>query len=143
MWMQVFPSSADSKLSFDSSHLDKMISGIHCFNRQEYWECHEELEHCWLEDRQDPARYIYWAVIQVAAAMVHYGNKNLVGCVGLMKKAREKFQKARELHVVTPLVLEQLDWVEFERLVLSMPENPETIDCYEPLWQYRFKKFME
>jgi uncharacterized protein len=143
MWMQDSQSSADSSLSFDSTHLEKMIPGIHCFNRQEYWDCHEELEHCWLEDRQDPARYVYWAVIQVAAAMVHYGNNNLIGCVGLMKKAREKFQKARELHVVTPLVLEKLDWVELEQLALSMPENPETIDSFEPLWLFRFKKFME
>lgn len=143
MWTLGFPSSADSRLSFDATHLEKMIPGIHCFNKQEYWECHEELEHCWLEDRQDPARYIYWAVIQVAAAMVHYGNNNLIGCVGLMKKAREKFHKARELHVVTPLVLEKLEWNEFEKLALSMPENPETLDCYEPIWNFRFKLFLE
>lgn len=143
MWMPVFLFLADFKLSFDSTHLEKMIPGIHCFNRQEYWDCHEELEHCWLEDRQDPARYIYWAVIQVAAAMVHYGNNNLIGCVGLMKKAREKFQKSRELHVVTPLVLDQLEWDNFEKLILSMPENPETIDCFEPVWHFRFKYYLE
>ena len=46
---------------------------------KKYWECHEELEHHWLEDAGDNARLIYWAVIQVAAAMYHFRDDNLKG----------------------------------------------------------------
>lgn len=130
-------------MSFDATHLEKALPGVKCFNDQHYWECHEELEHAWLEDRQDPARYIYWAIIQVAASMVHYREGRLVGTVGMMNKAREKFKKARELHVVTDIVEKQLDWSELEALVMSMPEKPETIDCFEPIWNFRFKKYLE
>ena len=71
------------------------------FNEQKYWECHEELEHHWLEDSGDNARLIYWAVIQVAAAMYHYRDKNLIGVQGLLKKARDKLVRAEKNKVET------------------------------------------
>ncbi len=86
---------------FDADHLQKMAESIRLFNQQKYWECHEALEDLWMEDRQDPVRNVYWAVIQVAAACIHYRDSNLVGCQGMIAKAKEKFRRCRELNVVS------------------------------------------
>lgn len=118
------------------------MSGIKCFNSQHYWECHEELEHVWLEDRQDPHRYVYWAVIQVAAAMVHYREGKLIGAQGMMNKAREKFRKCRELHILSPLLEDKLQWSELEALVNAVPEKAEDLTSFEPIWNFRFTHFL-
>ena len=125
-------------MAFDATHLEKMASGLECFNRQQYWECHEELEHIWLEERQDPHRYIYWAVIQVAAAMIHYRDDKLVGASGMINKAREKFKKCRELHVTSTFLDEKLQWNKLEAMVLAVPEKPLDLAPFEPLWHFRF-----
>ena len=69
---------------FSPEHFEKMKKGIELFNQQMYWECHEELEHHWLEDAGDNARLIYWSVIQVAAAMYHFRDENMEGVHGLL-----------------------------------------------------------
>ncbi|MFP5457112.1 MAG: DUF309 domain-containing protein [Bacteriovoracia bacterium] len=129
-------------MAFDAEHLEKMMSGIKCFNSQHYWECHEELEHVWLEDRQDPHRYVYWALIQVAAAMVHYREGKLIGAQGMINKAREKFRKCRELHILSPLLEDRLQWSEFEALVNAVPEKAEDLRPFEPIWNFRFKHYV-
>ncbi len=130
-------------MAFDAEHLEKMKPGIKCFNEQLYWECHEELEHVWLEDRQDPHRYVYWAVIQVAAAMIHYRDDKMVGAVGMMNKAREKFVKCRELHVTSPFLEKVLDWNKLEAMVMAIPQKPADLKMFEPVWQFRFPKIEE
>lgn len=125
---------------FTEEHLAKMEEGIHLFNDQKYWECHEALEELWLEDRTDNARYIYWAVIQVAAACIHYRDKKLIGAQGMITKAREKFRKARELHVLTPVV-EKLNWKELEELVMRVPEGKDSVlEDFRPLFEFRFPR---
>lgn len=49
---------------FTKEHLCDVRKGVVLFNQQKYWECHEELEHHWLESRGDNARLVYWAVIK-------------------------------------------------------------------------------
>jgi len=128
-------------MSFGLEHLEKMQSGLECFNKQQYWECHEELEHVWLEDRQDPTRNVYWAVIQVAASMIHYRDDKLIGAVGMMNKSREKFKRVRDLHVVTPLLLEKLEWEKFESLVAAIPVNPTDLTPFAQMYEFRFKNY--
>ncbi len=123
---------------FTPEHLKKMEEGIHLFNEQKYWECHESLEEIWLEDRTDNARYIYWAVIQVAAACIHYRDSKIIGAQGMIAKAKEKFRKARELHVLTPEV-EKLNWYELEAMVMRVPETPHSnLDHFKELFEFRF-----
>jgi predicted metal-dependent hydrolase len=127
---------------FAEEHLKKMEEGIHLFNEQKYWECHEALEEVWLEDRQDPVRNIYWAVIQVAAACIHYRNSNLIGCQGMISKAKEKFKRCREFHVLSDLALKYLDWVELEQLALKIPDGASSkIEDFEELYKFRFKTY--
>jgi hypothetical protein len=123
---------------FTPEHLKKMEEGIHLFNEQKYWECHESLEEIWLEDRNDNARYIYWAVIQVAAVCIHYRDKKILGAQGMLAKSKEKFRKARELHVLTPEV-EKLNWYELEKIVMNIPDATQSqLEDFRPLFEYRF-----
>ena len=123
---------------FSQEHLDKMHEGIDLFNRQLYWECHEALEHIWLEDRGDPHRYVYWAVIQVAAAMVHYQKNNLIGANTMIKKAQEKFKKCHELGVVSDYLEKQLKWSLLESLSFEIPDNSSKIEVFKKLFDFRF-----
>jgi hypothetical protein len=123
---------------FTEEHLKKMEEGVHLFNEQKYWECHESLEEIWLEDRTDNARYIYWAVIQVAAACIHYRDGKITGASGMINKAKEKFKKARELHVLTPVV-DKLKWAELETLVMKVPEGTSSkLEDFKDLFDFRF-----
>ena len=126
---------------FTPEHLAKIQEGIELFNEQKYWECHESLEDLWMEDKNDSARYIYWAIIQVAAACIHYRDSKIIGAQGMINKAREKFRRSRELHVLTPLVLKYLDWEELEKLVAQIKEKDAKLEDFEELYNFRFKNY--
>ena len=129
---------------FNDSHLKKMAEGIKLFNEQKYWECHEALEDVWMEDRQDPTRNVYWAVIQVAAACIHYRDQNLIGARGMISKSKEKFKRCRDLHLLTDLAFKYLDWEEFERLTMAVPEGDKSqLEDFSPLFDFRFKHYPE
>ncbi len=125
---------------FTQYHLARLKEGIECFNAQKYWECHEALEHVWLEDRDDPARNVYWAIIQVASALVHYRESNLVGAKGLINKAKEKFLRCEEQNIETPLLFEKVDWEEIKKLTFNIGPEPKLED-FEALYNFRFKKY--
>lgn len=122
---------------FDSDHLRLMTKGVELYNKRHFWECHEELEHHWLEARGENARYIFWAVIQVAAALVHFETKNLIGVQGMLKKARDKIRRARESHVESDILHYNLNWTTFCELVESSPVAGSLAD-YEKLANFRF-----
>lgn len=127
---------------FLSEHLKKMEEGISLFNEQKYWECHEALEDVWMEDRQDPARNVYWAVIQVAAACIHYRESNLIGAQGMISKAKEKFRRCRDQHVLTQLNFDYLDWQEFEELVMKIPDGKiSQLKDFADIFNFRFKHY--
>jgi len=114
-----------------------MDEAIKLFNEQKYWECHEVLEDLWMEDRVDPVRNVYWAIIQVAASCIHYRDQKLVGAQGMIVKAKEKFKRCRELHVVTPLLEKKLKWRELEEIVDEIP-YPSKLEDYKKLYEFRF-----
>lgn len=119
-----------------------MKKGVEDFNEQKYWECHESLEDVWMEDRNDPARNVYWAVIQVAAACLHYREKNLIGAQGMIFKAKEKFRRCREQNILTKLAFEFLDWEELEKLVMKVPESSSsTLSDFSEIFEFRFKHY--
>lgn len=122
---------------FGREHLSKMESAIKMYNQQKFWECHEELEHHWLEARGDEARNVYWAVIQVANALHHQREGNLSGALGQLSKAKEKFKICERKNVETPL-LEVLSWSKFKRLVFEIGDNA-TLADFNNLKNFRFK----
>lgn len=123
---------------FTEEHLANTIEGVKLFNEQKYWECHEVLEDHWLEGRGDNARYVYWAIIQVAAAMIHYRDENLSGAQGLIAKAKNKFEKIDMHKVETPLMNEYLSWSKLKSMVMSVPKDAKLEDFAE-LFEFRFK----
>lgn len=129
---------------FTKEHLEKMAEGIELFNEQKYWECHEALEDLWMEDRQDPTRNIYWAVIQVGAACIHYRDQNLIGARGMIFKSKEKFKRCRDLHILSDLAFKYLDWDEFERLAVAVPEGDQSsLEDFKELFDFRFKHYLK
>jgi uncharacterized protein len=126
---------------FAPEHLHKMEEGVALFNQQKYWECHEALEEVWLEDRNDPARNVYWAVIQIAAVCIHYRNENLIGAQGMLSKAREKFKRCRDEEIITQLAYDYLDWAELENLVGAISEDAPRMEEFADLFHFRFKHY--
>ncbi|AUN99782.1 DUF309 domain-containing protein [Bacteriovorax stolpii] len=122
---------------FDHSHLAIMEQGILLFNAQKYWECHEEFEHHWLEE-PGPLRNVYWAVIQVAAAMIHYREGNLTGARGLIYKAKQKFDRCEQNHIESDLLYSELSWKELKQMVRAVPAEP-VISDFKNLFEFRFK----
>jgi hypothetical protein len=126
---------------FTPEHLKKMKEGVELFNEQKYWECHESLEDVWMEDRGDSGRNVYWAVIQVAAACIHYRDQKIVGARGMISKAKEKFKRCRSEHVLTQLAFDYLDWEELEKIVFQIPDTDTELKDFEALFNFRFKNY--
>ena len=124
---------------FTKEHLKKMKEGISLFNRQMYWECHEELEDHWIDDVADNARYVYWAVIQVATSLFHYRQDNIKGAEGMLNKAKEKLNKCVQLKVETPLLYSSINWEKFKQLVFEVPNKNSSLEDYKILYTFRFK----
>ncbi len=127
--------------TFGPEHLKKVKEGIHSFNKQNYWECHELLEDIWIEERNDPARNVYWAIIQVANSLYHIDNKNLTGALSQLKKAKEKFQRCEDQNILTDLVYRFLDWKQFKKLAFSIPEDASELNSFDSLYQFRFTNY--
>jgi predicted metal-dependent hydrolase len=116
-----------------------MQEGIELYNEQKYWECHEVFEDLWREDLHDPIRYIYWAVIQVAAACIHYRDKNLIGAQGMIAKAKEKFKHCRDSHILSELAYDKLQWDKFEELAMKIPDSSTSkLEDFREIFDFRF-----
>ena len=126
---------------FSPEHLQRIKEGVELFNQQMYWECHEALEDARMEDRNDPARNVYWAVIQVAAACIHYRDQNVIGARGMIYKAKEKFKRCREQHILTDLAFDNLDWKELEEIVFAISDKDAALEEFSQLYDFRFKKY--
>ncbi len=122
---------------FDQTHLQTIAEGIRLFNAQKYWECHEELEDHWREE-PNQVRNVYWAVIQVAAAMIHYRDENIIGANGLITKAKQKFDRCEQYKIESDLLNRNLDWAKLKKMVRAVPPNPELSD-FKDLFDFRFK----
>ncbi|MBT3981086.1 MAG: DUF309 domain-containing protein [Bacteriovoracaceae bacterium] len=126
-------------LGFGPEYIDRVRKGVELFNEEKFWECHEALEHHWLEDAHDPVRYVYWAIIQVAACLLHYKNQNTVGANGLLIKAKRKFVKVRELKIGNNYLDKVLSWDKLEKLVMSIPDGS-SLDRYHELYEFKFNE---
>jgi predicted metal-dependent hydrolase len=122
---------------FNETHLEILKQGVCLFNAQKYWECHEELEHYWLEE-SGPIRNVYWAIIQVAASMIHRRDGNLIGAKGLIEKAKIKFDRCEQFKLESDLLEKNLSWSDLKTLVRTVPVEAELSD-FNKLFEFRFK----
>jgi hypothetical protein len=72
----------------DEAPPQQLLQAIDQFNRQEWFACHETLEELWVGE-QGEIRNFYQGVIQVAAALHHWGNGNFGGAISLLKGGTE------------------------------------------------------
>ncbi|MFQ5816700.1 MAG: DUF309 domain-containing protein [Terriglobia bacterium] len=63
--------------------------GITCFNRRQFFECHETLEEIWLAEVPEEKPF-YQGLIQVAAGFHHYQNGNRAGARSLIRQGLAK-----------------------------------------------------
>jgi len=120
-----------------------MKDGIDLFNEQKYWECHEALEDIWIEDKNDPVRNVYWAVIQVAACLIHFRDKNIIGARGLLKKSKEKFKRCETLFIENDLLFNKLEWIQLKELVFNIDEESDPLEKYTNLYNFKFKAYYD
>ena len=66
--------------------------GLECFNRGEFFTCHELLEEIWLEEPEEEKPF-YQGLIQVAAAFHHHQRGNLTGLGSLLRAGVEKLRR--------------------------------------------------
>jgi uncharacterized protein len=125
------------KFAFANEHLETIKKGILLFNCEKFWECHEELEHHWLEARGDNIKYIYWAVIQAAACNYHVRNENIVGARGLHKKTLDKLHKCEKHYVESSLLEKSFSWEKFKKVVRSIKVDP-GLDDFKNLYSFKF-----
>lgn len=62
--------------------------GIELFNRQEFFEAHEALEHAWNEEL-GPARELYRGILQVAVAYLQITRQNYKGALKMFLRLRQ------------------------------------------------------
>lgn len=127
----------NKSFSFGKENLDIIKIGVFLYNDEKFWECHEELEHHWLEARGDNIRYIYWAIIQAAACLYHVRQENLVGAQGLHKKTLNKLIKCEDLFVESKLLEESINWIKFKQVVRNVRNNPGLLD-FKELYGFKF-----
>jgi uncharacterized protein len=121
---------------FGREHFEKIQPGIKLFNDGYYWECHEELEDLWLDDRGDDARLVYWVIIQVATSLYHFQNSNRVGAMGMLEKSLDKLRRMEGKHVETSW-LEKIGWSTFVGLVLEASRKKDD-ESFDKLRKYKF-----
>ena len=126
---------------FTPKHLTKVREGIELYNKEFFLECHEALEDAWLEDVNDSARLIYWAIIQVATSLHHVRDENTNGARGMLSKAKEKIQKAEDSNVETDVLFNNLSWQKFKQLVRAVPDDSKSLKDYDQLYQFKFSEF--
>jgi predicted metal-dependent hydrolase/CheY-like chemotaxis protein len=64
------------------------LKGVELFNRQEYFEAHEELERAWNEE-PGPARELYRGILQVAVAYLQVQRHNYDGALKMFLRLRQ------------------------------------------------------
>lgn len=68
------------------------LEGIDLFNDQKYWEAHEAWEEIWREAKGEE-KLFYQALIQAAAALLHYDRRNNRGAHLCIKNSLTKLEK--------------------------------------------------
>jgi hypothetical protein len=82
------PDPAVALAAADGELSEKAVKGIELFNRGEYFEAHEELEHAWNEEG-GPVRELYRGILQIAVAYLQITRGNYNGAIKMFLRARQ------------------------------------------------------
>lgn len=125
-------------MKFSSEQKQYLADGVALFNDEKFWECHELLEDIWMESNDD-SKYIFWALIQVSAAMVHYREENFKGCSSLFKKCLDKIRMCEASGVEEPDLIKLTNWGEFKALAFAC-ENAKELSDFTSLYKFKFRE---
>ena len=93
------PALSGATLAVDAERKQETFwRGIECFNRRQFFTCHELLEEIWLEEPEEEKPF-YQGLIQVAAGFHHLvEKKNPRGAVSLISAGVEKLRRYPPLY---------------------------------------------
>lgn len=84
---------------FQGGRLDRHYTGFfELFNRQQFYEAHEVLEHIWLPDKHGLNGSFYKGLIQLAGAFVHLQKRRPQPASALFKLALANLEKYPPVH---------------------------------------------
>ena len=72
------------------SATDRFRRAVGEFNAHRFFDCHETLEHLWLDDAQFPHRGVFQGILQVAVGFYHLSNGNFRGARNLLHRGIKK-----------------------------------------------------
>jgi predicted metal-dependent hydrolase len=104
------------------ARLDDLYAAIDQYNRGWYFESHETLEELWMVAPW-PERQFFQAIIQLAAAFVHYVRGEYPGILKLLDAAAEKLREflPEQFGVDTAALLADVERVRGEFAALGEP----------------------
>ncbi len=68
----------------------RLARGIDFFNREYFFEAHDELEELWMDARTAVERNLFHGLVNIATGFYHYRMHNLVGMQSQLHKGMEK-----------------------------------------------------
>src|SRR3989475_6008524 len=78
---------------------EALAEGVHLFNEERFWECHEVLEQAWNVSK-GVERDAIQSIILTAAAFVHYQKGEEEICLSILKRARAKMALAKTFEMI-------------------------------------------
>jgi len=72
----------------------ELLRGVEEFNAARFYECHETLEHLWIQE-PDPVRYLYQGILQVGVGFYHLQRRNWRGAVNKLEDGLAKLEVFR------------------------------------------------
>jgi len=78
----------NAQLAAEGELSEQARQGIDLFNRGEYYEAHEALEHAWLAE-SGPVRDLYQGLLQIAVAYLQITRHNYNGAIKMFLRARQ------------------------------------------------------
>ena len=91
----------------------KFSEGIHLFNQEEFYECHEVLESLWLKDHSSD-RLFYQGLIQVASGFFHVQKGRTKPALQVLRSGLEKLSPYPQSHHginLGKLIMEVENWL--------------------------------
>ncbi len=90
-YARIFKQVSELQTQCDAVPSPEVLEGLHQFNAQEYYECHETLESAWKKET-GPVRELYRAILQVGIAYYHIQRRNYWGAQKVFLRTLQWFE---------------------------------------------------
>lgn len=99
---------------------------VHFHGDRDYFECHEELEEFWKEDKPEERKNYWVAFIQIAVSLYHQRRHNFKGSLRMMKNASSILHHEEEIVKKLGLGFSELMALINQRIIEIENEQPYT-----------------